>query len=37
VTDLLFAAAVKYLEISKAPINELEFDTECGVGEIQLS
>lgn len=25
-------AAVKYLEISKAPINELEFDTECGVG-----
>ncbi|KAG2156227.1 tRNA synthetases class I, catalytic domain-containing protein [Suillus clintonianus] len=25
-------AAVKYLETHNAPINELEFDTECGVG-----
>jgi glutaminyl-tRNA synthetase len=37
VPDLLFAAAVKYLETSKAPINELEFDTECGVGEMRSS
>lgn len=34
---LICAAAVKYLEKFKVPINELEFDTECGVGEIRSS